>query len=272
MRSVLLLLSLLVAGGASAHEFWIEPVDARPSADGMVVADLVNGQDFDGTRLPYIPARTEALTLTFDGETTDLAPRIGDRPAVNVPALGDGLHVAAYVSTWSPLTYDDFAVFRRFAAHKDLLGGEEATVAAHLARGFSEADGPTESYARYSKALIGVGSAAGSDVELGLETELVALDNPYTDDVSDGVRVALTYKGEPRGDEQVEIYDRPPEGEVEVSTVRTDAEGVAVVPVEPGHVYMLDAVVLREPEAAPGIESGAMWESLWANLVFAVPE
>jgi hypothetical protein len=45
---------------------------------------------------------------------------------------------------------------------------------------------------------------------------------------------------------------------------------VATVPVTAGHAYMLDAVVLREPEGVSN--PGALWESLWANLTFAVPE
>jgi hypothetical protein len=46
--------------------------------------------------------------------------------------------------------------------------------------------------------------------------------------------------------------------------------GVVVVPVTPGHVYQADAVVLREPEGESN--AGAAWESLWANLTWAVPE
>ncbi len=34
---------------------------------------------------------------------------------------------------------------------------------------------------------------------------------------------------------------------------------------------MLDAVVLREPSEALAAERDVVWESLWANLTFAVP-
>ena len=56
-----------------------------------------------------------------------------------------------------------------------------------------------------------------------------------------------------------------------VFTLKTDAEGRATVPVKPGYRYMLDSVVLREP--APDLAAGrdVVWESLWANLTFAVP-
>ena len=52
----------------------------------------------------------------------------------------------------------------------------------------------------------------------------------------------------------------------------TDSEGRVTVPVKSGHRYMLDAVVLREPSANLAEATGAVWESLWANLTFEVPE
>jgi len=138
----------------------------------------------------------------------------------------------------------------------------------HAARGLPDADF-AEVYTRFSKSLIGVGSAAGADHDFGLETELVALANPYTDDMSGGLPLRLTYRGEVRADAQVEIFDRAPSGEVTITRPRTNAEGVVTVPVTPGHHYMADAVVLREPEGEN--LTGAVWESLWANLTWAVP-
>ena len=97
------------------------------------------------------------------------------------------------------------------------------------------------------------------------------MENPYTDDMSDGIDVRLLYQGAPRQDEQVEIYERTEDGEVSVSTVRTDGDGIATVPVKAGARYMLDAVVLREPSTTLANERNIAWESLWANLTFGVP-
>ena len=271
MRLLPLLVCALWASSAVAHEYWIEPQDFTPPADGMLVADLVNGEHFAGTRLPYLPARTVSYVVARDGRIEPVEARIGDRPALNMESLGDGLHVVAYESTYSQVTYDDFAKFLRFAGHKDLIGGAEAVEAAHRDRGLPE-DRFTESYARFSKTLIGAGSGEGSDLRLGLLTELVALDNPYTDNLSEGFRVQLYYDGAVRGDEQVEILARAPDGTVEISTVRTDSRGVAVIPVLPGHDYMLDAVVLREPGEERVARFDAVWETLWANLTFTVPD
>ena len=54
--------------------------------------------------------------------------------------------------------------------------------------------------------------------------------------------------------------------------MQTDDNGVATFPVRPGYSYMVDAVVLREPSDRLAEQFGAVWETLWANLTFAVPE
>ena len=269
MRLSVLLLSLLAAP-AAAHEFWVEPEGYEIPADGMLVADLVNGEDFQGQTLPYLPRSFRHFVITGAGGLTKVAGRTGDIPAVNVTPPAEGLNVIVFASADSTVTYKDWETFLRFIAHKDLGDAAER----HDARGLSRED-VKEVYSRYSKALVAVGDGAGADSRTGLETELVALTNPYTDDVSGGMRLQLFYGSEVRADAQVEIYERPLKSEdleeLNVFTVRTDAEGVATVPVKPGFEYMADAVVLREPDPAKAEATGAVWESVWANLVWSVP-
>ena len=127
-------------------------------------------------------------------------------------------------------------------------------------------DGFTERYSRHAKSLIAVGSGAGSDRESGLETEFVALENPYTFK-GDTLPVQLFYQQKPRAAAQVEIFERAPDDSVSITLTQTDTEGRADIPVKPGHTYLLDAVVLRPSDP----ETGAIWETLWAALTFAVP-
>ncbi len=192
--------------------------------------------------------------------------RMGDAPAIVTDAGAEGLVMLIYQSTPSTLTYSEREKFDAFVTHKDL----GVVAAAHTARGLPDT-GIKEVYTRYSKALVAVGHGQGQDRALGLETELVALKNPYTDAMDQGMPVLLTYQGAPRADAQIEVFEKAPDGAVTVFTIRTDGAGHGVVPVTPGHVYMLDAVVLREPDAGLAAQTGAVWESLWANLVFAVP-
>ncbi len=141
----------------------------------------------------------------------------------------------------------------------------------HEARGIS-VDGFKEVYSRHSKTLFGVGNSEGSDRRVGLETEIVALTNPYTDDLSAGFQVQVYYRNDLRPNTQVEVFEKAANSTVTISLYRTNDEGIAVFPVRPGYRYMVDAVVLRAPSTALMETSGAVWETLWANLTFAVPE
>ena len=266
MRKLALVFGLM-ASPAAAHEFWIEPLAYQVESDGRLEAELINGQHFEGVKIPYLPRGFENFVL-FAGETAQrVQGRPGDNPAMNVEPLGEGLNIAAYQARNATVTYENWEKFQNFVTHKDF--GD--ILSAHEARGLPLEDFK-ELYSRYAKTLFAVGDGAGSDRRVGLETEIVALTNPYTDDLSEGMRVQVFYRSDARADTQIEIFDKAPDGTVEVTTYRTDAEGIGVFPVQAGHSYMVDSVVLREPSEAEAAETGAVWESLWANLTFAVPE
>lgn len=266
MRCLVLSALLALAGPAAAHELWLAPLDHVVPPDGMLQAEIVNGEEFEGPRMAYLPGRVARYEVAMAGEVVQVEMRMGDLPALNVPPpAADGLAVVGYQSTPSTVTWSEWERFTRFAEHKD-LGEVEVR---HRERGLPE-DGFAEAYVRFSKTLIAVGSGAGMDPGFGFETEIVALANPYTDALPEGLPVRLTYRGDPRAEAQIEMFVRAADGGVTISTLRTDAEGVALVPLIPGTEVMLDAVVLREPSADLAA-TGAVWETLWANLTFAVP-
>ncbi len=251
---------------ANAHEFWISPEKHQIATSDEIVAALRVGQDFAGNSQAYLPQGFKRFDYAFGGMISPVDGRLGDRPALRMDAPGDGLVVLIHATNGLILTWDEFARFEAFVEHKDAMWALEA----HKARGLSE-EGVREVYSRYAKSLIGVGSSRGSDVVSGMITEIVALENPYTDDMSNGIDVRLLYQGEPRRNEQIEVYEQPDGGDVTVFTVRTNGDGVATVPVKAGARYMLDAVVLREPSAQLVSQRSVVWESLWANLTFGVP-
>lgn len=266
MRIFALIFSVL-AGPVLAHEYWIEPITYQVAADGRLEGNLANGQEFSGTKLPYLPQRFVNFAVFAGDQWARVPGRPGDIPALNIDPLGEGLHVVAYQSINATVDYDTWEEFQTFVDHKDL--GD--VLSQHRARGLPDA-GFTEIYARFSKTLIAVGDGAGADRRVGLETEIVALTNPYTDDLSDGMRVQVFYRDAVRADTQVEVFQKAADGSVDITLHRTDAEGIATIPVAPGFAYMLDAVVLKEPNAALAESSDAVWQTLWANMTFAIPE
>lgn len=265
-----LALSLPFAAPAAAHELWIEPLAWTVPLDGKLSAHLVNGERFEGVKLVWLPGRSarSEVIAGHDGARPARAidGRMGDRPALAADPLGEGLHILLYQSRPATVTYDDLAAFARFAEHKDFPGA----VARHRAAGDPRA-GFKEAYSRFSKALVAVGDGAGEDRRTGLETEFVALDNPYTADLSGGIRVQLLHDDAPRAHARIELFDKAPDGTVQVTYHRTDAAGIAALPVRPGHSYLADAVILRRPDPGLAARTGAVWETLWAALTFAVP-
>ncbi|MFW8634642.1 DUF4198 domain-containing protein [Cribrihabitans pelagius] len=243
------------------HEFWIAPEKYQAPSGTPLTARLRNGEHFKGAELPYLDHRIARFELISGSRALPYEGRSGDMPALQAGPVGDGLWLLLHQTEPQNIRYDDWEAFQTFAEEKGLSGIR----ARHLARGLPGA-GFSERYTRYAKALAAISSGAGRDRETGLETEFVALENPYTSALT-ALPVRLLYQGGPRPRAQVEIFARAPDGSVTRTTAVTSQSGEAEIPVLPGHQYLLNAVVLRP---APDGE-GPVWESLWASLTFAVP-
>ncbi|MGA9432847.1 MAG: DUF4198 domain-containing protein [Roseobacter sp.] len=263
---LILVLTILAPMPALGHEFWIEPQQYQVESGSPLLADLKNGENFKGVSLGWFDRRFTRFEMHTPEEVLPVLGRMGDTPALQATAPQDGLLVVAHETTESTITYREWEKFLNFVAHKDFADA----VATHEANGWSKEEF-REAYTRHAKALIAVGDGAGADSALGLETEFVALTNPYADGFNGTMRVQVNYQGAPRIATQVEVFDRAPDGTIEVTLHRTDENGQAQVQVTPGHTYLFDAVVLR-PSARAGTEDRApVWETLWAALTFAVP-
>lgn len=252
---------------AQSHEFWIEPLDYKINADGTIQGALVNGQNFEGPELSYLPQRFTRFTLASGLRQNDVENRLGATPALDTAPLGEGLHVVSYQSRMAIVGYSEWEKFLSFAAHKAF----EDIETRHDARGLPRTDF-NEGYWRFAKTLVGVGHSTGRDYRTGLAVEYVALDNPYTDDVSNGMRVQLYVLDDLKTDGQVELFEKAPDGTVEITLHRTDADGIATLPVRPGYSYLVDHVYLRTPADTLAAEADIVWETLWAALTFEVPQ
>lgn len=248
-----------------AHEFWIQPEAYVVPSGGQVEATFRNGEMFEGSSLSYIPSRSERFDMVQGGVVAPIPARMGASPAVALDEVSDGLLTLIHETGDQSLTYKEWAKWVKFTDHKDFAFAQEG----HRVRGLPD-EGFRESYRRFAKALVGVGTADGADAARGLRAEFVLGANPYTDDVAGGLPVQVLFDGAPKADAQIEMFERAPDGSVAVTLHRADADGRAMVPVKPGHEYLLDSVTLLplEPEA----ENDPVWYTLWAALTFAVPE
>ena len=254
---------LLTASEAEAHEFWISPHSYETAA--RIIADFRVGQNFLGEPFPLLPFALEKFEVSSGGRGVPVNGRPGDLPALDMEAPDEGLAVITAVTLGTIVEYTDMEMFAAFLDSKGL----SEVLDQHRARGLPEF-GFTETYRRFAKSLVAVGDGAGQDSELGLETEIVAGANPYTDDMTDGLPVQVLYQGAPRADAQLDIFAREPAGEVTLTSVRSDGDGRYTVPVRAGVEYLLDAVTMR-PALETQEEGAPVWQSLWASLTFRVP-
>lgn len=267
MRILAALIAATLAQPAQSHEFWIEPLAYQIRADGIIQGELVNGQEFEGSRLAYLPQRFDRFSIASGMRQGDVENRLGARPALDTAPLAEGLQIISYQSRMSTIGYSEWEKFLKFAAHKDFRD----IAAIHDGRGLPRQDFK-EGYWRLAKSLVGAGHSAGRDFRQGLAVEFVALDSPYTDDLANGLRVQLYYLNDTVADGQVELFEKAPDGSVEITLHHTDDEGIATLPLKAGHSYLVDHVVLREPNAELAAEADIAWETLWASLTFGVPE
>lgn len=260
-RNIAALVCAIWPGLSSAHELWVEAERWQVAPGESIEGNIRNGERFEGSSLVWLDRNVARAEAVFGPSRRTLTGRAGDRPALVTQAPGPGLGVLIYETTPSTITYRTWEKFQNFIDHKAL----PITKSAHLAAGHPET-GFTESYTRHTKALIDAGGGPGADQAFGLETEIIALSNPYADSFNLNLPIQVLYQDRPRAFVQVEIIERAPDGQVDVRLMQTDAAGRADIPVRRAHTYLLDAVVLRD-----STRNGAIYDTLWAALTFYVP-
>ena len=262
-----LLVNIIFLAPVYAHEFWISPVNYNLDAGQPIVADFRIGQDFSGSRQSFLHHRTVRHEIFHSGKSKKVLGRNGDRPAFQTNGLSDGLAILVHETSDNTLKYNDYEKFKNFVVHKGFNG----VLNAHEARGLPKT-GFSESYRRYTKSLIAIGHGGGKDTAVGLDIEILALENPFTEDINGGMRVQVLMHGKPRSYVKVELFQKLIESDetVEVTSYLTDINGIAIFPVQAGYEYMVDNVALIPLE--PKKEGDPVWHSLWANLTFSVPK
>ncbi len=255
--SATLIALALVSTPVLAHEFWIAPERGVVAPGDRITAELKVGQMLKGESYPYLSNRFQSFTDTVGGATTEIVGNEGDIPALATVAETPGLHVIAHHTIAFRVTYDDWAVFRRYLSDEGL----DRLAERHRIRGLPET-GFAERYTRCAKALVQVGPArpGDRDVPVGMPFELVAEANPYLSDV-EALPVQLLWRGAPVANRQINVFHD--EGAETRSSVLTDAEGRALIPLTGDGQYLLNTVNLEPVEDRP-----VVWSSHWASLSF----
>ena len=227
-----------------------------------VSIDIMAGEMFKGHSLSYNPVRFSRLQLAVRDRVIDIKGRLGDLPAIRITPRTGGLHTILYQSTGSEIEYNTPQKFTDFAEQEGLGWLDEA----HQRRGLPSS-GFTETFYRYCKSLLDVGTGGGKDQARGLLAELITLENPYTFEGSH-LPVKLLWRGEPAVGTQVSIFHRSTDGAAIRSIAITDRFGVARIPLVDAGSYLLSAVLVEPGESNDPVDP--VWVSHWASLTFAV--
>lgn len=260
---------LLLSTTGQAHEFWLEPEDFTLAVDQPLRADIKVGENLVGNTYSFSPGRFERFEILQSDSQSAIRSEEGAFPAVNEKAVGDGLITLAYASTPNSLRHGFVTAgkFKKFLKNEGLSWVLEQ----HQQRGLPKT-GFTEAYSRFGKSLIKGGSGVGADRALGLELELVMLNNPYTESDKE-LTVKLLSDGEPLENTQLGAFFKAAASDdvVKHTLYKTDTQGVVTIPrpKQPG-MMLLNAVHMIEPDAKTMLKTGAVWESLWASTTFAI--
>ncbi len=263
LRNFCTALVLLITGPSLAHEFWLDPEDFTLETGQELNVDIRVGQNFSGNAYSFNPQSHFDFSITDSAGKHPIDGRLGDRPSVQLVPENSGLLVLNHFSISQRVTYDEAGKFESFIASKGL----DWVLEQHRARGLPDT-GFSEGYTRFAKSLVAVDGGAGQDSLTGMPFELLALANPYTDDISNGLPVQLFYNGVPMPNIQIDIFNRT-EGGITKTHVNTDANGRAIIPVQNG-VYLINAVHMILPTSEEIQRTSAVWHSLWASMTFEI--
>lgn len=273
-------LTMIVAAAVSAHTMFLK-LDSfflEPNSTGAV--QLING-DFDlsenvitrdrmldvsvvgpgGVTHPPESAWTDSAVFHWSPDSADTAILRFETGGAGTYLIG--VSTAARVITLTAEEFSDYLV------HDGLLDTIEEREAAG-----TTGNEATERYSKHVKAVVQVGGARSGEwaTELGYPAEFMPLQNPYELSRGDQLRVRFLRAGEAVANQLVYAsyegyHSHDAEGEhVEAVTTRTNADGVATIPLNGTGRWYVRTIHMVETTAEPDVD----YESNWATLTFEV--
>jgi Domain of unknown function (DUF4198) len=243
---------------ASAHEFWIDPVQFAPSLGARVPIVLRIGQHFNGSTYPFVRALSQRFVVADSRGERPVKTLDGDDPAAEIAFPNVGLAIVAHQRKPEEVIFATFEKFREAAEYEGL----ETALSVHQAQG-KPLTTIRELYARCAKSLLSVGGRTdGADRAMGMPLELIAVKNPYETAAGESLPIRLVYKGQPVANVLVKVFNRNDPKSPRLA--RTDAEGQVRIESSTRGEFLVSAVHMVE---APR-DGTAHWLSYWASLTF----
>ncbi|ASD26243.1 DUF4198 domain-containing protein [Brevundimonas diminuta] len=212
LATVAVLIQAVAAGGASAHDFWIDVDEACGAPVRSAPFALEAGHGLDRRRASMRPSRVRRIELIeATAEATDLRPRmtLGSGEADGrVDVRGEGTHLLVFESDTGARSHLPPDQFNAYLEAEGLTPALE-----HRARTGRTALAGAERFGRVAKALLrGAGGGPGGGPgdgpatrPQGLPLEIVPEIDPYHPDRADRLPVRVYWDGVPLDGARVKL-------------------------------------------------------------------
>ena len=275
-----IVLAVAIVSAVSAHTLFLK-LDSfflEPNSTGTVA--LLNG-DFDNSENVVTRDRMLDVSVVGPGGVvhpphsawTDSAVFHWSPDSVDTAILtfntGDPGTYLIGVATEARVFALTAEEFNEYLVHDGIVDMIEQREAA----GMTDNDA-TERYSKHVKAVVQVGDVRSGEWanELGYPVEFIPLQNPYELGVGDELQVRFLRAGMPVADQLVygsyeghHGHDEAAE-HMEAVTTRTDADGVATIPLSGTGRWYVRTIHMVETTSEPDVD----YESNWATLTFEV--
>lgn len=257
---------LLASGLLAAHDMFLRPAQHFVAANSTVLVRLLNGtfskseNSITRDRLLDVAIVSPTGRAKLDTAQWSVA---GDTSTFTLRTAAPGTYVVG-TSTRPKVLALSGKEFNAYLAED----GIPDELAARKKEGRLN-EGSRERYHKHVKALIQVGDTPdqGFATVLGYPAEIVPLANPYTLKVGATLDVRLTVEGKPVAGQFVQYGGRTAsEGRVAQKSVRSNADGIARIPLDRTGSYYVKFINMRRLTG----DAEANYESRWATLTFAV--
>ncbi len=259
-----LLVTALCASTASAHDLWLIPPDKAAAKESAKVLAISGGEFPKGDQAPD-PAKF-AKRRAFDPSGRESAVEAAGTEVkaglLSFTPAKPGLHIVA-VETAPKLIAMEADAFNAY-----LVGDGLPHIYALRAKEKSLDKPAKERYSKSPKCLIRIGDGKDGDPsrEVGLPLEIVPMQNPFDRKVGEALRVKVLFGGKPLADANLG-WHHAGGGEDPVGTVRTNAEGEALIPIAQTGLMAIRLTHMTRPKALD-----YEWESFWTTLTFRLGE
>ena len=258
-----LLVALICAPPAFAHDFWLQPTEFNVSVGEPVPMTIQVGHGPFRTRWSGAVDRVVLFSGTGPRGAVDLRPRLNPNPARDAVLAFDspGTEVVAFQSTPAASNLPSI----RF---NDYIKVEGLAPAIRQRADARTTDAPgKEIYSRRCKVLIQVGAATGGQSQvtkpLGLTLEIVPERNPYALRPGEALPVRVLYEGRPLAGALVKLtnleFDVRP-----VAMHLTDAAGRAAFALPHTGDWLINVIWTKPIKGNPAVD----FETVFSSLTF----